>query len=163
MNRILCNNPWLLWCPAHSHSQEFTLILPLWLCLNQKHIAWPFSASAYYMWVIEQNAQGGLNLHHHSINRKYWCPGRCVAYHETTLQNTHIQTTHKQCANHHSMVHRIWRAHVAWGGYQLKWCMAPASSNWDMVMYLITHIRPLIRSKLSCIPLFANQHGGFGR
>lgn len=44
----------------------------------------------------EQNAQGGLHLHHHSINRKHWYPGKRVAYNEMTLQNTQIWTTHKQ-------------------------------------------------------------------
>lgn len=51
---------------------------------------------------------------------------------------------------------------MARGGYQLKLCMAPVFSNWDMVMYLITHIRALIRSKLGSILLSTNQHSGLG-
>lgn len=54
----------------------------------------------------------------------------------------------------------IWWAHVARGGYQLVWCMAWVFSNWDMAIYLITHIRTLIRSKLSWMPLSTNQHSG---
>lgn len=72
-------------CPVRSHSQEFTLILPFWLCLPKKHIAWPLAATAYYAQLSEQNAQSGLNLHHHSITRY---PGICVAKNVMTLQNT---------------------------------------------------------------------------
>lgn len=91
--RTRSNISWFLWHPACSHSLELTFIPPRWSRLNQKHTAWPLSATAYYVWLPGQNAKGGLNLHHHSINRKHWCPGRCAAYNETTLKKIHTSET----------------------------------------------------------------------
>lgn len=113
--------------PSALHSQEFTLILPLWSRPPATYCL------AYYVQLLEQNAQGGLHLHHHSINRKHWYPGICVAYNEMTLQNTQTFTTHKLCK---PSWYGIWNMESPCGlrgGYQLKndvWPQHPLIGTW---------------------------------